>query len=435
MLSEGRLALDDDGVTFDLTNRWRSIDIAASDNRNINLGDGSLHIVGNLAEFSYEIRTNLLTRDAPPLVVSSVGRRLADLLKIEALSVWSERGRLSASGEVLTSAGSPWQMAFEIADLDASLVDARIQGSVDARGTSDGRLADGRPVFDVAISELAGALNGFPIDGAADLAYADDTLDITNAMIRVGDNSARFSSSIGEELRLDATFDLPRLAQLGLDMSGNLSGAIRAATDFDTLDVNGTIRGADLAWQDYSASQLNAEFAIPRSGRGTASMQLVTAGLAGTVIDTVELSVSGSALEHQVRASMAAQDIRADAVVDASFATERWSGNFSSLSVIGDLLGEWRLQESTGFAVARRDFRLDRTCLAASADKAYTCLAIARADSGDVNFDLTINDLPLAALPILWPEGAIVAGFVEGSARGSLAGGRLSADTCLQLRG
>lgn len=434
VLSEGQLAPVDGGLTFDLTNRWRSIDIAAGDNRNINLGDGNLHVIGNLAEFSYEIRTNVLTRDAPPLLVTSVGRRLANSIKIEVLSAWSERGRVSASGDVLTSAGSPWQMAFEISDLDAALVDARLRGSIDARGTSDGRIHDDGPVFDVAISELAGALNGYPIAGAAELAYANDTLEITNATIGVGDNVVRFSSSIGEELRVDASLDLPRLAQLGLDMSGNMSGDINAATDYDTLDINGTVRGANLAWRDYSVAQLNAEFAIPRSGRGTANLRLATAGIGNTVIDTVDLDVSGTTLAHEVRVSMATPDIRADAAVDASFAAERWSGQFSALTVIGDLLGEWQLQESTGFTVARKDFRLDKTCLTAGADKGYSCLAIASADSGVVDFDLTVNDLPLAALPVAWPEGATVAGFVEGSANGSLANGRLSGDVSLQLR-
>jgi autotransporter translocation and assembly factor TamB len=85
ILTEGQLALVDDGLTFDLINSWSSIDVAAGDERNIQLKDGNLRVTGNPAEFSYETRSNLLTEGVPPLVITSVGSRAAESINIQAL--------------------------------------------------------------------------------------------------------------------------------------------------------------------------------------------------------------------------------------------------------------------------------------------------------------------------------------------------------------
>ena len=432
--TEGEVSIVDDSPAFDLVNSWQRVDIAAGDDRSINLGNGSLRIVGKTDEFDYEIRSNVSTDDVPPLVVTSAGGLAADSVNIDALSVFSDHGRLSASGQVDLSAQSPWEFAFDITDADASLADTRLSGSIDARGTSSGRIIDGRPIANVTIDDLAGDLNGHPVDGAADLAYADDSLQVENAIVEVGDNIARFSARFGEELELDASLEFEALAQLGLDLSGSASGDIRAATDFEVLEIDGTIGGADLAWREYSAERLDTTFAIPKSGRGTASTRIANARVGDTMIDNIDLNASGTALAHQLRATTVAQDVRTAATVDASLADGRWSGSISALSVIGDLLGEWRLQESGKFAASDTGLKLDKTCLESDAGKGFACVEFESDDSGALRFDVAVDDIPMAALPVAWPEGAIVTGFIEGGANGQLANGRLTSGAEVRLR-
>ena len=434
VLTEGQLSLVDDGIEFNLMNSWQSIDIAAGDDRSVKLSDGSLRVTGDLDEVSYEVRSSVLTEDVPPLLVTSIGSHVANTLNIKTLSVWSERGRVSASGQVMTVAGSPWQLAFEVSELDASLADARLRGSIDARGTSSGQITDDRPVTTVNITGLAGDLNGHALDGSAGLAYGGDGLRIENAVVSAGDNVARFSAGFGSELQLDASLDLAELGQLGLDLSGRLNGDIRAATNLETLEIDGAMSGTDLAWQDFSATRLDAQFAIPRSGRGAASTRITAARVGETLVDSIDLRASGTALAHQLTAKITADDITADATVAASFANERWSGSVAALSVFGDLLGAWQLQESADFAVSRAGFDLDRACLASSADNGFACAELKSNEAGELRFDVDINELPLVALPITWPEGSIVAGLIEGGANGSLVAGRLAADAELRIR-
>jgi translocation and assembly module TamB len=431
--TEGEVSIVDDRPAFDLTNRWQNVDIAAGVDRSIRLGDGDLRIAGSVDEFNYEVRSNVSTDDVPPLLITAVGGLAAGSLNIEALSVFSDRGRLSASGQVNLSAESPWQITFDITDVDASLADARLSGSIDARGTSNGRIIDGRPVAAVVVDDLAGNLNGHSVDGSANLAYADDGLQVEDAIVQVGDNVARFSAGFGTALEIDALVEFEALAQLGLDLSGSLSGDIRAATDFKVLEVAGTLGGADLAWRDYSAERLDATFAIPRTGRGTASTRIAGARVGDTVIEDIDLSASGTALAHQLQANTVTQDTRVDATVDAGFADGTWSGSMSALSIVGDLLGEWSLQEPAKFAASAAGFTLNKTCLSSGTNNGFACVELESNEPGALSFDMAVDEIPLAALPVTWPEGSVISGFVEGGANGQLANGRMTADARLQL--
>ncbi|NNC65282.1 MAG: hypothetical protein HKN84_10900, partial [Gammaproteobacteria bacterium] len=84
ILTEGQLALVNGGFAFDLTNNWSSIEVAAGDERNVQLKDGNLRVTGNPLDFSYEARSNLLTEGLPPLVVTSVGSRATESINIQA---------------------------------------------------------------------------------------------------------------------------------------------------------------------------------------------------------------------------------------------------------------------------------------------------------------------------------------------------------------
>ncbi len=58
----------------------------------------------------------------------------------------------------------------------------------------------------------------------------------------------------------------------------------------------------------------------------------------------------------------------------------------------------------------------------------------ARLIPGPLSFDVAFNAMPIAALPIILPDGAIIDGFIEANANGELIGGRLNANAQLKLR-
>jgi translocation and assembly module TamB len=434
ILTEGQLALVDDGITFDLTNSWSSIDVAAGDARNIQFKDGNLRVTGNPVEFNYETHSNVLLEGAPPLVVTAVGTRVAEAINIQAFSIWSDRGQMSASGQVMTSPGYPWDLAVQVTDLDASLADQRVSGGINALGTTRGQITNGAAVVSAVISELTGDLNGYRVAGGAELAFADEILRIQNAVVRVGENHARFDGSVGEQLRFDASLELARLSQLGLDIAGSLAGDIRVVTSSDVFEITGAINGAGLAWQDYAVASLTSKFAVPPAGRGTAEVTLDDAQIGNLELKNVALNVVGSAAAHELRVDILTPDVRAEAQINARFADQRWDGSVEKLMLTGELLGEWLLQERANYFVSTTGFALNKTCLAASANAGFACATVSSADAGPLSFDVAFNQMPIAALPIALPDGAIIDGFVEASAKGDLNAGRINTDAQLELR-
>ena len=119
---------------------------------------------------------------------------------------------------------------------------------------------------------------------------------------------------------------------------------------------------------------------------------------------------------------------------NARYSDRRWDGSIEKLAVTGELLGEWLLQDRADYSVSTTGFALNKTCLVASANDGLACATVRSVAAGPLGFDVAFNAMPIAALPIVLPDGAIVDGFIEANASGELISGRLNATAQLELR-
>jgi translocation and assembly module TamB len=430
----GQVALTASGVEFSLDNSWKEIAVIAADGREFVTRDGALRLLGNVNEFAFDGTANLALDNLPPLKVNLEGTRNADTVTVKSLGLSSDAGRLQASGNLLISPELSWDIELQATDVDPGFADPRFNGRLDVVATSLGRITGGAPVASARISDIAGTLNDYPVKGTAKLAFSNGVFTVDDAVIAVGDNRANVAASIGKRVSVDATFSLKKLAQLGLDAAGTLTGDIRLVTAADALQLGGTLNGSNLRWQEYSAERLEAKFAVPQTGRGTVDVRVSDGSVAKVSFTAASVSLSGSADAHRLRADLATDGVQARIEAGGNMSAGRWSGTLDDFVINGDPLGEWRLREPARLTFASDDLQLDKACLASTSTPGFACAALDRPAPGSLQFDVSINELPLAALPILLPQGTSISGMIEGYARGNVAERRVSADSMVAIR-
>ena len=432
--TRGTLALTDDDIVVDLANTWQLVQIKPGDAPAIDAVDGALRITGTLGALAFDGNTTIVSGDIPAVAVATHGTREAERVVFEAVSISNEWGKLLANGETVISPELAWQFEFEASELDPAAADSRLEGKLKLTGNTSGRIIDQQPILDVQIDDMGGNLNGYPVNGSGTFSYAKERLQVDGAVVRIGDNRIDFDGSYGQQLRANAALRFSDLSQLGIGAAGRLQGDIRFNTNFKTLEATGQLSGAGLTWEDYFVDTLSADFKLPATGRGDVALQLANTRIGNLMFASSRLGASGSAQSHTLQVDLSSEHGSAELQLAGSFADERWSGAVEKLSLSGEQVGEWTLQETADLSLSRNELKLGKTCLSTNANAGIACSMLDYDFSGPVRFDASVKELPLAAFAVSLPEGTTVEGTIEAHATGAYVNQRLTAEAALDVQ-
>lgn len=404
--TSGTLALVDTGLSVDLTNTWRLIRIERGDAAVVEASSGKLRIVGPTANLNFDGATTLRSGDIPAIAIETRGSFVGDRIDFESLTVANDWARLFANGELLLSPEPSWRFDVELTDVEPAIADDRLSGKLEIIGKTSGRIANAKPLLDFDIRRISGDLNGYTVDGKGKLSYAKEQLTFDGAVVRVGDNRVDFDGSWGRRLEVNAKARFSDLSQFGLGVAGRINGDVRLASDLKTFQATGDVSAADLAWGDYVVDTLEAEIDLPVASKGTVKLQ-VSSAEQGTV----------------------------STEIDGQFENQQWNGSVRKLVVLREPVGEWALREAADIALSQSHLKLAKLCLAKPSIDGLLCATVDYDFSGPLQFESSINALPLSALPPTPPEGASILGVINASATGTFANGRLDANASLQIDG
>lgn len=404
--TRGTLALIDNKLSVDLANTWDRVLVEAGDAPAVELLNGSLRLTGPIEEFVFEGATNIVSEDVPPIAIETRGKFSSNRIDFESLSVSNDWGRLKAIGEVLLSRESNWTFNVELSELDPAIADQRLTGELKIIAKAVGRLVDKQPLLDIEIDGITGDLNGHPVDGNGKLSYENEQLQIDDAFIRVGDNRVDFDGSYGQALQVNAKVRFSDLNQFGLGASGLLSGDILVASGRQTFEASVVVSGKSLAWDKYHVDAINAEFSLPAAGDGTIALQV------------------SSAEQGSVSAE-----------IDGRLVDQEWSGTVRKLALSREPVGEWNLREDATLSLSRTRFSLGKTCLDTASTEGFVCMEIDYDFSGPLQFEASINALPVSAIPRNLPEEATLLGEIRAEAHGEFSDGLLNSNANIQIDG
>ncbi len=433
--TNGWLAIEDSEIRVDIENSWQVVDLSMADGRTVHARNGTLHLIGTIEQFVFEGGTTIDTEDIPPFLVSLSGDSDTNRFGIEALSISSEWGRLLASGTVTIAPVPNWDLGYEIFDIDPALVNSILTGRLQLQGRSVGSIADQRVVASAALDSLAGNLNGYPVTGSAALSYDDELLRFRDARINVGSNRAVLNGSYGAKLDINATLRLPDISQLIVEAEGSASGELRLQTDPDHVALTGNLDAESLLWKGYSVERLESRFDLPAAGAGEIFVRAQNASIDQLMLESVAIDGDGSAESHEIVATIDAPMGRSEFRANGRYADDQWTGSLETLTLRGEALGEWALQQKTEVAISATALKIDRACLLAVSPAGTACIELQYEDSGPLRFRTSISGLPLAALPIYLPEASSITGIIEAEGDGEFLDQRLTANASLNVSG
>ncbi|MDH3431125.1 MAG: translocation/assembly module TamB domain-containing protein [Gammaproteobacteria bacterium] len=429
----GSIAVTDEELHVNVQNTWQLVNIPTADGRSIAVRDGSFYVDGTNRQFTFDGSATVETAATPPLSVSLSGNSDSQQIVVQSISVASDLGHLTANGSIMIVPELNWDLSYEIADIDPAVIDQTLGGRLHLQGTSTGRIVDQRVFASAAMESLAGNLNGYPVKGTAALTYADEVLRFKNARVDVGDNHAVFDGSYGTALDVNAALRLPDISQLLVDATGAVNGELRLSSGPSRAALTGDLEMSSLTWQDYSVDHLETRFALPMVGAGRIALRARHARIGQNNFESVSIDGNGSARSHELAAQIDSPIGRAELQATGQYVEKRWSGSVESLSVRGDALGEWVLQQTSGVSVSVAAVNVEQFCLAAVSPAGIACFELNFEEAGPLRFSTSVSGLPLAALPMNLPEASSIAGVIEADANGEFLDQRLNANANINI--
>jgi len=433
LVTTGNFSYVANELELDLKNTW-DVFQWAFDESLLQTRNGSLRLQGNLA--SLDIALDALGRldDLPETRVVLDGNTDLKSIDFSSLVATSDLGGLNASGSAGWAPTPSFDIEYALADLDPSLASDRVQGRVSASGKASGTFGEDTYALAVSVRELSGLINGQLLDGGGEFTYTPDRLVVADSRLQLGANRVSVLGTAGNTLSLDAVLELPELQELSPDAAGSLSGNLRLRGSRAKPDFHVKASGSDLAWTDYVIGKVTVDADVSSSQVVTAEVDLQNLLVRDKEIDSAHVIATGSLDRHSIQADLHSADSHVAVHANGAYADGRWVGVIDALSIEDRLAGQWSLGDAVDLAVSGSELSLSRACLFRSADSSRACAAATVDPEGVTTFDLELNDLPLAALPLTLPPEVSISGFGNLQARGSITDGLLTGTGSVELR-
>ena len=394
--TSGDVAYADGVVAVDLENSWQSIEWPVAD-KTLASAVGQLRLFGPLDDLAFALSTDVALDAGPTAQIKAEGTVDTDGAQFGELDVSSSFGQIAATGHTSWSPAPEFDVEVQIVRFDPSAAHASLTGDITGFVTARGDVKEDGLAVDIDVASLSGNLNNYELGGSGAVSYDGKVLRLQRSIVRIGDNSLRFSGTAGDSLSLSANADLPDVSALNPGADGALSVtlSIRGRRDDPVVQMNGS--GTGLSWGGLSTESL-------------------------------EFDATGTASSHTLLA--AATTAQGSGVFEARGGLQQgaWEGEIRRLAVAQQLAGDWRLRESARLTMSAERMLLSGLCLQRVAQEGLVCATFDAPDGNTLNFDVAITKLPLAAMPVTLPEGVTVAGFSDASAVGSFSDNRLSAE-------
>mgnify|MGYP001817850016 FL=1 len=402
----GNVAYADATLDVDLLNEWASLSWPL-EQRVLQASPGTLRIAGRIDGFTIDLDTGIRVDQ-------------------------SAESRVRLSGDGRLTPEPHVDLNYAIAGLDPSLLDSRMRGNLDSNGAFALTLPDGAPELTLGIDSLVGQLNDQAVHGNATVNYAGGRTSVSDASLSVGDNSVSGTARIGDTVQVDAEVDFANLAQFVADAGGSVRGRVAVEGSLERPEVEVSLQGADLAWQDYGIARLAANARIEGDQQGAAEVTIEGAAIATSQIDFAQLVLSGRPENHDLRTSVQAYGTRLEIEGRGTYAAPAWTADLQRVDIANEKVGTWSTTNPAQLRLSPDESRLQRTCLEPADGAGQACVGASR-NAEATSVDVDIRALPLVALPVAMPAGLTLEGLINASLHGVLTAQGLTAEAGMTL--
>jgi translocation and assembly module TamB len=320
---------------------------------------GGLTVTSGTTPIEAELAAELMGSVLPtPANVRATASLASDTLDLEELVLETLGGRFVARGTASLSALAG-QASVEFAMLDPSLLDPRLEGSLDGQAVA--AFAAEPALVVAAAGSLGGTLGGRPLDGTLRAWSRDGTAHIDRARIVLERSTIELAGRVSDatvEVRFDAA--VPELANWYPPAAGSLRavGSLTGPADDPSIAAELTARNVAID--------------------------------ASPPLEELALDVTGTLSAHRalLRAMSPYGDV--DLRIEQGWNGERVAGRVLESQLELERAGDWTLTEPAEYSVAGAAVELDSLCYAGP-QQARLCARVA-----DDTLDVEATALPSA---------------------------------------
>jgi len=416
--------------------KWMNVSWPLQGTPMVRSDSGRVSVNGTLEDYTAQADVKIRGEQVPPgywhlNVSGSDNEATLTSLRAETLN-----GVVKGHGKISWKPELTWQATIEGDKLDPGAQWPEWPGKIAFGVNSDGRYINDNLAANVQVTDGAGTLRGYPFVAQMQAKLHNGQVDIDQLIVQSGESHLSAQGHAGETIDLSVLVEVPDFAQLYPDAKGALSIVADARGTQTDPQVNVTVNGKALAFQDYNVASVMAKVSGDVMNWNAAQLQLEAnkVDLANVNISTLSASASGSNGKHNAQILADTSEGKLALMLKGGFDTvagssnvlpgavlpsttlpgtkdaPAWRGTLQRAELLSKQFGSWRLQQAGDLRIAHTAKKIGPLCWAA--DGSTLCLnakQLAQTWSGDI----AVRKLALALFSPYLPPSLLVDGQIN----------------------
>ncbi|NQS72586.1 MAG: hypothetical protein HQQ73_10635 [Desulfobulbaceae bacterium] len=288
-----------------------------------------------------------------------------DGLRIHALRLDDQQGRLDLSGTLDWSPALTWDAQVSTEDLSPDLVLEELPGALSGSLVSQGSWSDDRLELDVQIESLEGQLRQYPLNASGRLGYHDGILSIPGVQAAVGRSTLHLQGTAQEKLALELQLRSPDLQELLPQLAGSLQAQAQVQGSREQPQVVLDLQGEQLVVADNRIETLwaQAQGVVDGVGKLQAEVQARQLHIGATLVEQADARFQGSLANHTLTLQAMGKDEQLSLELAGKKKGEGWKGELRRLQLQAPAIGRWQQQQAAELELSAHQARIKPFCL------------------------------------------------------------------------
>ena len=412
----GRADLQGSAPNVDIQGDWRGLAWPLVGEPQITSETGQFTVAGSPDDYRATLRTALDVPGQTAGELSLSGRGDSEAFELAELQLSLLDGSLQGRGNVQWSPQLRGAVDLAGEALNPAVLAPDFPGELSIALRAEGGVTDGAVTADIETLSLEGIFREQPLDVQLRGELQGAQVDLENLVVQSGQTRISAQGRVGDNMDLQWDIDSPDLGDLLPGATGSLTGQGRVAGRLALPAVRGGLQGRAIAYGDYRLERLSLELDVDLEHEAPSRLALTLeqALLGATRIDTLSVTGAGKRGDHQLTFQLDSPQGVAGLSLTGDLGDSDWQGELTDGELRYAELAPWSLVGPQAVRIAAQEQQLERGCWRNGQSR--LCLQGRRAD-GDLDAAADLEAFALDYLRPLMPEAIALAGTLGAQAR------------------
>ncbi|MGH8428392.1 MAG: translocation/assembly module TamB domain-containing protein [Gammaproteobacteria bacterium] len=408
----------------DLVLQWRDLTWPLLEPKpTVTAAAGEAHLKGNLDGWALAGKTLLQTGDLPQGSWTFGAHGDRKTLMFESLDGKWLGGTIAAQGSAELEGARPFRLTARVRNMQLHTLSKRFNGQAGFDLAASGKLEPLQARLQV--TNLDGRLQGRRVKGNADLAYADDTINLRTLTLAVGVNRFDAEGRWGRSTNLKWRVQAPKLDEVAAGLGGSLDahGTVTGARAAPRIKAE--LAGEKLHWNDLAVARAHVQADVDLATHTARMLDVHVEGLERGDLNITQLDakLDGPPTSQHFLITVSGNEGDVRLAGSGRLDHGRWVGELAEGSLVPARGPRFDLAQPAALTFARNKMQLDKSCWRGSRDASF-CLAAASGAKG-WQASLDLQRLPLDLADPWLSGGQALAGEMDANFTATGGAGKL----------